>query len=251
MAASGGLGDSRGQMLSHSSSKLWAALGAAGLLLGAVGCGDDDDGDGGGGGTTDPADNGVRRCGKPVVYVNWGPVTLLKGNVDDSKTNVSTAPFDGETLELPAYRVAADQAALSDLIDKFLAGHKIPVMHSRPTSGDYFMLVMVKDFMPGIQGGHSTINCDHENPNTIGLVSTDFYSFHGGIENALHGSMLMFGRSLGLDTVSLGLARGNCMVNNEFLSTCTFGSVTATNGPCSKDNGPQDQLKALQALSCQ
>ncbi len=231
-----------------------AALGAAGLmcgvLVGAAGCGDDDDGDGGGG-TTGLADNGVRRCGKPVVYLNWGPETIHKGNFDDSKTNTSSAPFPGEVLEVPAYPNAANQATVTDLIDKFLAGHKIPVMHSRPTSGDYFMLVMLKDFMPGsIQGGYSAVDCKHENDNSIGFVSTDFYSFHGSIENALHGAMLMFGRSVGLDTVNLGVARGNCMVNNEFLSTCMFGAVTATNGPCSKDNGPQDQLALLDALAC-
>lgn len=231
----------------------WCALGAvAGLVLSAAGgCGDDDD-EGGGGGTTDPADNGVRRCGKPVVYLNWGPVTMQKGNFDDAKTNTSTAPFPGDVFEVPAYPNAADQAKVTELIDKLLASHKIPVMHTRPAGGDYFMLVMLKDFMPGgIQGGYSAVDCDHQNDNSVGFVSTDFYSFHGTIENALHGSMLMFGRALGLDTVSLGVARGNCMVNNEFLSTCTFGAVTATNGPCSKDNGPQDQLALLQALACQ
>jgi hypothetical protein len=215
-------------------------------LLAACPAGDDEDG-----GVKLEADNGVARCAKPVVYLNFGPVTITKGQVDDSRTNVTSAPeIAAAGLTLPEYENAADRQTLTRLIDDFLAQRKIPVVHTRPTSGDYFMLVFVDDFLPGIQGGRTADNCGHTNPNTIGFVNTTFYSLHGSIENSLHGSMLMLGRSVGLDPVDLGLARGNCMINNEFLSTCTFGEVQATKGPCSPANGPQDQMAALDVLAC-
>lgn len=216
-------------------------------LLAACSAGDNDDG----GGIKVEADNGIVRCGKPVVYLNFGPVTITKGATDDSKTNVTSAPdIDAAGLTLPEYENAEDRETLTRLIDDFLAARKIPVVHTRPASGDYFMLVFIDDFLPGIQGGRTADNCGHTNPNTIGFVNTTFYSIHGSIENSLHGSMLMLGRSVGLDPVDLGLARGNCMINNEFLSTCVFGEVQATKGPCSPGNGPQDQMKALDVLAC-
>jgi hypothetical protein len=61
--------------------------------------------------------------------------------------------------------------------------------------------------------------------------------------------MLMLGRSVGLDPVEVGLARGNCMVNNAFLESCMFGEVQSALGPCSGD-GVQNQMAALAALSC-
>lgn len=197
------------------------------------------------------ADNGVTTCGKPLVFLNFGPETITKGSADDSRKNVTDAPdLAAEGVDIPEYANAADRATITRLVDEFLAERKIPVVHARPAKGDYFMLVYVDDFITGIQGGRTPNNCGHKNPNTIGFVNTTFYSIHGTIENSLHGSMLMFGRSLGLDPVDLGLARGNCMINNGFLTTCTFAEVQQTNGPCSPQNGPQDQLKALEALTC-
>lgn len=215
-------------------------------LLAACSSGDNDEPD-----VEVRADNGVTTCGKPVVYLNFGPEKFIKGSADDSRKNVTDAPdLAAEGLDIPEYANAADRATITRLVDDFLAARQIPVVHARPAKGDYFMLVYVDDFLPGIQGGRTPTNCAHANPNTIGFVNTMFYSIHGTIENSLHGSMLMLGRSIGLDPVDLGLARGNCMVNNEFLSTCTFAEVPQTKGPCSPSNGPQDQMKALEALTC-
>jgi hypothetical protein len=213
------------------------------------GCGDDD-GDGGpDDGLEQKADNGVATCGKPLVYLNFGPVQIRKGQVDDSKQNITSATeLPDEGLEIPLYANAADRDRLTQLIDELMATHKVPVVHTRPAQGDYFMLVFVDEFLQGIQGGRTATNCGHANRNTIGFVNTSFYSLHGGIDYALHGSMLMLGRSVGADPVEHGLARGNCMVNNEFLSSCSFGEVAMTNGPCA--TGPQDQLALLSALAC-
>ncbi len=228
-------------------SALASALGAGALLALGAGCGDDaDEGE-------DiievRADNGVTTCGKPVVYLNFGPVTITKGTTEDSRKNVTDDPeTPAEGYTLGAYPDAANQTRLTQLIDDLLAEERIPVMHTRPTSGDYFMLVVVDDFLPGIQGGRTPTNCGHENPNTIGFVNTGFYAIHG-IEYSLHGTMMMVGRSVGLDPVEVGLARGNCMVNNTFLESCTFGPVQSALGPC--DTGKmQDQVALLTALSC-
>lgn len=196
------------------------------------------------------ADNGVLTCGKPVVYLNFGPVQISKGAVEDSRTNVTDNPEAPDAgYNFPAYANAADRTTLTRLIDDLTGELGIPVVHERPTSGDYFMLVVVDDFYPGFQGGRTTDNCGHRNPSTIGIVNTLFYSFHGGIEFSLHGAMLMMGRSVGLDPVEVGLARGNCMVNNAFLESCMFGEVQSALGPCSSD-GVQNQVAALSALSC-
>jgi hypothetical protein len=241
------LRSSRSSLSSSVSASLGVSLVASLLALGA-GCSDGDDGE-------DPpppvrADNGVLTCGKPLVYLNFGPVQLTKGAVEDSRTNVTDNPeAPDEGYSFPAYASAADQAALTKLIDDLAGELGIPVVHERPARGDYFMLVVVDDFYPGFQGGRTAQNCGHANPNTIGIVNTMFYSFHGGIEFSLHGAMLMLGRSVGLDPVEVGLARGNCMVNNAFLDSCMFGQVQAAQGPCSSD-GVQDQLLMLSALSC-
>lgn len=219
-----------------------AALGA---------CGDDDGGDDGGpdGGIEQRADNGVATCGKPVVYLNFGPVQIQKGAVDDSKQNiVNASALPDEGLAIPAYPNVADRNQLTRLIDDLLATHKVPVVHTRPAQGDYFMLVFINEFLQGIQGGRTATNCGHANPNTIGFVNTEFYSIHGGIEYSLHGAMLMVGRSVGADPVEQAQARGNCMVNNEFLSSCSFGDVPMTSGPCAA--GGQDQLALLSVLAC-
>ncbi len=221
---------------------------AALVALGGASCSGGDD-------EEDPppvtrADNGVLTCGKPLVYLNFGPVQLTKGAVEDSRTNVTDNPeAPAEGYNFPAYANAADRTALTMLIDDLTGELGIPVVHERPVSGDYFMLVVVDDFYPGFQGGRTTNNCEHKNRNTIGIVNTLFYSFHGGIEFSLHGAMLMLGRSVGLDPVEVGLARGNCMVNNAFLESCAFGEVQSALGPCSAD-GVQNQLAALAALSC-
>lgn len=223
----------------------------AAVLSSAIGVGC---GDGGGEGEPDgdieqKADNGVALCGKPVVFLNFGPVQIRKGDADDSKQNiVNASALPDEGLDIPVYPNPTDRSSLTRLVNNLLAAQKIPVVHSRPAQGDYFMLVYVNEFLQGIQGGRTSTNCGHTNPNTIGFVNTEFYSIHGGIEYSLHGSMLMLGRSVGADPVEQGLARGNCMVNNEFLSNCSFGAVTMTSGPCA--SGPQDQLALLSVLAC-
>lgn len=210
--------------------------------------------DGGGGGDPDgeivqKADNGVSRCGKPVVYLNFGPVKIKKGGVDDSKQDIVNGPaLPDEGLDIPLYPSLDDRDRLTQLIDDLLAEQQIPVFHSRPTEGDYFMLVFVDQFLQGVQGGRTSTNCDHANPSTIGFVNTEFFSLAGGIEYSLHGAMLMLGRSVGADPVEVAQARGNCMVNDAFLPSCSFGKVTRTSGPCAA--GAQDQLALLSVLSC-
>jgi hypothetical protein len=195
------------------------------------------------------ADNGVALCGKPVVYLNFEGVTISKGEVDDSRSNVSQATELPESgLQIPAYTDLAERDRLFRLVDDKLAVQSIPVVHTRPSSGDYFMLVFVEDFYPGVQGGRSTTNCAHANPNTIGFVNTNFFSIHGGLEYALHGAMLMLGRAVGLDPVGRTEAPQNCMVNDDFLAVCTFSEVATTLGPCSTT--AQDQLALLAALAC-
>lgn len=215
------------------------------LLISSVGCSDD---------AAPPviefekADNGVPLCGKSLVYLNFDGVTISKGTTDDSRINVSQAAEIAEGLVIPPYSNQDDRARLTRLIDDKLAVQRIPVVHSRPSSGDYYMLVFVDEFLPGVQGGRSTTNCGHANPNTIGFVNTEFFSLHGGLEYALHGSLLMIGRAAGLDPVSRTSAAQNCMVNDDFLAVCTFAEVAGTLGECSPTG--QDQPALLSALAC-
>jgi hypothetical protein len=242
-----------GQHLSSTKLMSLARARGATLLVAAAGalgaaCGD---GDGAGidAGIQVRADNGVAMCGKPVVYLNFGPVVISKGALEDSRIDTTDDPeTPAEGYTIGAYPSAVNQAKLTKLIDDLLAEQRIPVMHTRPTSGDYFMLVFIDDFLPGIQGGRTATNCGHTNPNTIGFVNTGFYSLHG-IEYSLHGTMLMLGRSVGLDPVEVGLARGNCMVNNSFLESCTFGPVQSALGPCAAGQ-MQDQVALLAPLAC-
>jgi hypothetical protein len=226
---------------------------AAGLILAVVGCS---------GGADGPdaaielrADNGVPLCGKAVVYLNFDAVTIGKAATDDSRLNLTeAAEIPAEGLVIDAYASAPDRERLTRLIDDKLAVQRIPVVHTRPERGDYFMLVFVTEFLTGVQGGRSTTNCNHTNPNTIGFLNTNFFSLHGGLEYALHGALLMIGRAAGLDPVGKAEAAQNCMVNDDFLAACTFSSVPRTLGPCTEDAqklpGPQDQAVVLASLAC-
>lgn len=219
------------------------------MAAGAAACSDDGGGDDPDDVIVQKADNGVSRCGKPAVYLNFGPVKIRKGRADDSKQDIADAPaLPDEGLDIPLYPNSGDRDRLIQLIDEQLAEQQVPVVHTRPPEGDYFMLVFVDKFLQGVQGGRTATNCGHANPNTIGFVNTEFFSLAGGIEYSVHGAMLMLGRSVGADPVAVAVARNNCMVNDAFLPSCSFGKVTRTSGPCA--GGAQDQLALLSALSC-
>jgi hypothetical protein len=215
-------------------------------FAGLIGCTDGGTPNGNGRAT---ADNGVALCGSPVVYLNFDGVTITKGANDDSRINVTEAPAIPDAgFEVPPFADATIRTKLTELIDRRLLLQRIPVVHSRPKTGNYFMLVFVDEFLQGVQGGRSTKNCGHANPNTIGFLNTAFYMIHGGLDYALAGSMLMLGYAAGLDPVDGAKAAHNCMDNSTFQSQCDFGQVPATLGDCS--DGPQDQIEMLDALAC-
>ncbi|HRC54272.1 MAG: hypothetical protein IPI49_16885 [Myxococcales bacterium] len=232
-----------GRVVGRRAVRLAAALG---LLVSQGACGDD---------SGDPdevllrADNGVPLCGKPVVYLNFEGVSLLKGAADDARANVSEAPdFPESGLEIAPYANTAERDQLLDILDIKLASLRIPVMHTRPRSGDYFMLVFLSKFTVEVPSARTTFNCGYTNPNTIGFLNTAFYTIHGGQPFIAHGALNVIGRAVGLDAVASAVAPANCMVNDDFLASCTFSPVSSTKGPCA--TGAQDQVALLAAMAC-
>lgn len=224
----------------------FARLAALLACAGAGGCGDDDH-------VEEPivvrGDNGIPQCGKPIVYLNFEGVTLYRGAADDARANVSQIPdIPDEGLVIPPYPIQNEANQLRDSLYAKLAELGIPAVHARPSSGEYHMLVFSSRFLPGVQSGRTSTNCGFTNHNTVGVLNTEFYSIHGSLSYVTHGSLLVIGRAAGLDPVTGSLIQQNCMANDQFLNRCSFFTVSQTLGPCSETG--QDQLAALQALSC-
>lgn len=195
-------------------------------------------------------DNGVARCGKPVVYLNFEGVTIFKGAVDDSRANVAdVAEFPDSGMAIPAYPDPMEATRIRDLLYARLAELGIPAVHRRPTSGDYFMLVFTDRFIQGVQSSRTATNCGYTNRNTIGFVNTAFFSIHGGVDYVPHGALLVIGRAMGMDPVAASLVGPSCMAADDFLRQCSFFEVEATLGPCA--TGPQNQQQLLSALACE
>lgn len=195
-------------------------------------------------------DNGVARCGKPVVYLNFEGVTIFKGAVDDSRANVANVPeFPDSGMTIPAYPEPMVATRIRDLLYTRLAALRVPAVHKRPTSGDYFMLVFTDRFIQGVQSSRTATNCGYTNRNTIGFINTSFFSIHGGVDYVPHGALLVIGRATGMDPVASSLVGPSCMAADDFLSQCSFFEVEATLGPCT--TGPQNQQALLAALACE
>jgi len=195
-------------------------------------------------------DNGVARCGKPVVYLNFEGVTIFKGAVDDSRANVANVPeFPDSGMTIPAYSEPMVATRIRDLLYTRLAALRVPAVHKRPTSGDYFMLVFTDRFIQGVQSSRTATNCGYTNRNTIGFINTSFFSIHGGVDYVPHGALLVIGRATGMDPVASSLVGPSCMAADDFLSQCSFFEVEATLGPCT--TGPQNQQALLAALACE
>lgn len=195
-------------------------------------------------------DNGVARCGKPVVYLNFEGVTIFKGAVDDSRANVANVPeFPDSGMTIPAYPEPMVATRIRDLLYTRLAALRIPAVHKRPTSGDYFMLVFTDRFIQGVQSSRTATNCGYTNRNTIGFINTSFFSIHGEVDYVPHGALLVIGRATGMDPVASSLVGPSCMAADDFLSQCSFFEVEATLGPCT--TGPQNQPALLAALACE
>jgi hypothetical protein len=197
--------------------------------------------------------------GRNTLFINTEGVTLTKGACDDSRTNCTSVIADSEAVippfqfSLPATRDTAI-SMIVDHVQRSLAPYSIDVVTTRPSSGDYWMLVMggngvtvtgfsVYGVSPGV--------CDAVNRNRIGLVFDV-----GARDPRFYANLLLsnFGALLGLAAT---MQSGDCMCRSsascdpDDVQLCTYGVDVSTDPTHACGRQTQDEPELLTAaLGC-
>ena len=199
--------------------------------------------------------------GRHIVYLNMEGVTLTKiGNCSDSKTNCTNLIKDDMTT-VPQFLPAT--AGRDDFIAEFLrlarvrlAPYSIELVTERPTSGDYYMVVVGGDSTTMIGAANvasiAPAVCTPDNPNLVDLIFDRH--FLGGPQGYATALLSDLGAMYG---VLLTAMPGDCMCRQngcDFNGVCTFSPMIdlAPDAPdCGSGDRTQDEQAQLKrVLGC-
>jgi hypothetical protein len=198
------------------------------------------------------ADNGVATCGKPVVYLDFTGATITLAAADDATRD------QGINFGFTAQPVADAGWVATVEGDVFarLAALSIPATRTRPTSGEYTMVVFdddVSDWPGGTASSPpslATIDCGDANPHNLQRINVRGHAGLGSPHVAAHSVMFVLGVGAGLDVVSSAVDADNCLIVDRLVEDCQLvGDVMTTGRACSVTR--QDQRALLTAaLGC-
>ncbi len=180
--------------------------------------------------------------GMHKVFLVFQGITVMLGDCDDSKTSCSSLVAQSSTVVPPFLQGAADPASrvaiIKGMVQDALAPFSVDVVTTRPTAGNYRMVVVggtsaLVSTPDGATAAKAT--CDGANMNSIAFVfenDDDAFSDRG-YADTIAGA---YGRLAGLVPVTRS---GDCMcIANTcaHLQTCTWGTniVPPVGNACSR-----------------
>jgi hypothetical protein len=193
------------------------------------------------------------------LYLATEGVDLVKGACDDSQTNCTSLITQSQTVP-PFYENDSSRASsisvIAGYVQRSLAPYSIDVVLERPTSGDYYMVVMGGDpttltGVPNVAGVAPGV-CDTTHRNGVSLA------FDNGANSPTYYANTVlsnFGAMLGMAVVAqkndcMCRAGTICQSTNEF--TCAWGvDVPVAPDVHSCGRTTQDEpLYLMTALGC-
>jgi hypothetical protein len=191
--------------------------------------------------------------GAHAVYLNFDGVTLTKCTPADSRANC-TDQIKQDPSVIPPYmdgdpnrQVRIDFIVTT--VQRALAPYSVDIVTTRPTSGDYFMVVLggsaTQLGFPGISGV-AQLPCDATNRN---LVSLEFDNVLLGIPQSglvLSDIGLMIGMGLPTDA-------NDCANRTEdWTSVCTYGAMAtaAAQNNCGRTPTQDEPALLAAAFGC-
>ncbi len=233
------------------------------LVAALAACGDD-----GGGSTIDagpradappscPPQTAPLATGTHELFIAFEGVSITLGDCDDSKTNCSSLVAQG-TTEVPAFLMTETNrqtriTAIKGMVQDALAPFSIDVVTTRPTAGDYWMVVAggTSDAVAGMTGVLLATNptCESTNRNSVGLV---FERANDTTDRAYADTIAgAWGSLVGLVPTTQS---GDCMCTQTSCAhaqTCTWGTgvVTMPGNRCMRPN-QNEQALLTAAVGC-
>lgn len=117
-------------------------------------------------------------AGMHALFVVFEGVTITLGDCDDSKTNCSSLVAQGSTTVPPFLMAETNRqtriTAIKGMVQDALARFSVDVVTTRPTKGDYWMVVAggTSDAIAGAPGALLAASpvCEATNRNSVALV---------------------------------------------------------------------------------
>ena len=194
-------------------------------------------------------------AGMHALFVVFEGVTITLGDCDDSKTNCSSLVAQGSTTVPPFLMAETNRqtriTAIKGMVQDALARFSVDVVTTRPTKGDYWMMVAggTSHAIAGAPGALLAASpvCEATNRNSVALV----FEQDTETTDRAYADTIAGGSLAGLVPTTQS---GDCMctaTSCAHAQTCTWGTsaVTMPGTGCSRTT-QNEQLLLTTAVGC-
>jgi hypothetical protein len=188
------------------------------------------------------------------IYLVFEGVTLMAGN-EDARSNTTGLVSATSTVPPFAANAANRQQFINDItsdVRLMLNGYNVDVVTTRPTSGDYTMIVFATANSVGLQQGVAAIgasDCGNANADNVAIVVD--MGTTGGLTAIFYADLVMFdvGLTIGAGTNQLP---GDCMNDNGGTgsSLCTLSNGVMVHQGCNQGATQNEQEIFADQLGC-